>query len=225
MLNSLELTGRAATHVRELTEHRCTLHQGAGQALLAMHKEARAAGIDLTVVSGFRDFNRQVAIWRAKFTGERRLLDRSGMQIARTGLDEAGLIDAILIWSALPGASRHHWGTEIDVMDAACVPEGTRPQLVPHEFAAGGCFARLDRWLSDNMRRFGFFRPYSRDLGGVQPEPWHLSYGPVSVPALAALSVEVLAEALLTADIPGREAVLQRLPALYRRYVCAVDEP
>ncbi|MGH8139483.1 MAG: M15 family metallopeptidase [Steroidobacteraceae bacterium] len=225
MLNSLELTGRAATHVQAMAQVSCTLHERAGRALFRMREQARKAGIDLTVVSGFRDFNRQVAIWTAKFTGGRPLLDRSGVQIPRAGLDAAALMEAILIWSALPGASRHHWGTDIDVVDASCLPDGTPARLVPHEFAAGGCFARLDHWLRDNMRRFGFFRPYSSDRGGVQPEPWHLSYGPVSVPALEALSVEVLREAILGTDMPGRDAVLERLPELYDRYVRAVDQP
>jgi LAS superfamily LD-carboxypeptidase LdcB len=224
MLNSLELTGRAATHVRERADWACTLNEPAGEALVAMREAARAAGMELDVVSGFRDFKRQVAIWNGKFSGERALLDRMGREIARESLDESGMVDAILIWSALPGASRHHWGTEIDVIDAECLHDAARPQLVPAEFAAGGCFARLEVWLRDNMRRFGFFRPYATDRGGVQPEPWHLSYGAVSRDALAALSVEVLREAIVGSDMLGRENVLLRLEELYRRYVVAVDE-
>ena len=34
--------------------------------------------------------------------------------------------DAILLWSALPGASRHHWGTDFDVFDRAAVPPDYR---------------------------------------------------------------------------------------------------
>ena len=37
----------------------------------------------------------------------------------------------ILEWSALPGASRHHWGSEFDVFDLAALPEGYRVQLLP----------------------------------------------------------------------------------------------
>lgn len=225
MLNELELTGRAATHVGELPGLKCALQADAAQALLAMREAARAAGIDVGVASGFRDFPRQVAIWTAKFNGERRLLDRNGVEIAHASLDEAALIEAILLWSALPGASRHHWGSEVDVIDLASVPEGTRPQLVPQEFAPGGCFASLDSWLAQNMGRFGFFRPYTIDRGGVQPEPWHLSYAPVSMPALEALSVDILAEAISSTDLPGRVRVLERLPEIYDRYVRSVDAP
>ena len=34
------------------------------------------------------------------------------------------LIETILLWSALPGGSRHHWGTDVDVFDAAAVAPG-----------------------------------------------------------------------------------------------------
>ena len=73
------------------------------------------------------------------------------------------------------------------------------------------------------MGGFGFFRPYATDRGGVQPEPWHLSYAPVSVRALQMLSLEVLREALEGAELPGQQAVLDRLPELYERYVVNVD--
>ncbi|HUI62581.1 MAG TPA: M15 family metallopeptidase [Steroidobacteraceae bacterium] len=225
MLNSFELTGRAATHVREVSGTGWLLEARTGAAVLALREAASAVGIELVVVSGFRDFARQAAIWTAKFTGGRPLFDREGHEMTHARLDAGELIDAILLWSALPGASRHHWGTEVDVIDAACLPEGARPQLLPHEFAPGGCFAPLDRWLTANMARFGFFRPYVTERGGVQPEPWHLSYAPVSVPALAALSVDVLREALAGASLPGGELLLERLPELYRRYVLAVDQP
>lgn len=223
-LNSLEVTGRADTHVRELAAPGCVLHARAGEAFIAMRDAARTAGIDLDVVSAFRDFNRQVAIWTAKFDGRRPLLDAAGLEISRTGLYESALIDAILNWSALPGASRHHWGSELDVFDAAAVPAGGKPQLIPQEFSPGGCFEPLAGWLDSNMRRFGFFRPYSTYRGGVQPEPWHLSYAAVSVPALQVLSLDVLREAIETADMPGRRTVLERLPELYERYVLAVDD-
>ena len=88
---------------------------------------------------------------------------------------------AILLWSALPGASRHHWGTEIDVIDRAALRPGQHAQLIPAEYCAEGVFGGLDRWLTEHAGAFGFFRPYDRDRGGVQPEPWHLSFAPVSV--------------------------------------------
>jgi LAS superfamily LD-carboxypeptidase LdcB len=224
-LDPTELTGRARTHVVDLDAPPCTLHRAAVEPFLEMRAAAAADGIDLVPVSSFRDFARQAAIWNAKFRGERTLLDRDGEPLDPSGLGGAELIDTILLWSALPGASRHHWGSEIDVIDAAAVPPGYRVELVPREFAAGAIFERLDRWLERHMSRFGFFRPYVTDRGGVRPEPWHLSYAPVSVPALAATSVALLREALLHEPIAGLAEVIARLEPIHERYVARVDAP
>jgi LAS superfamily LD-carboxypeptidase LdcB len=225
MFNSLELTGRASTHVREAPELGCILHHDALAQARAMQAAARSAGIELAIVSSFRPFDRQVVIWNAKYSGERALNDSNGALLNHADLGENALIDAILLWSALPGASRHHWGTDMDVVDRAAVSEDYRPQLIQAEFAASGPFARLDSWLADNMGRFGFFRPYTTNRGGVQPEPWHLSYAPVAEEALTALTPEVLSDALGGSSMYGREAVLARLAEIYRRYVTAIDPP
>jgi LAS superfamily LD-carboxypeptidase LdcB len=225
MLNSLELTGRSDAHVRALPELGCTLEVRTATAAQALVAAAGDAGIELTIVSSFRGFGRQVGIWNGKFRGERPLLSRDGSLMDARTLDDDGKIDAILLWSALPGASRHHWGTDIDVIDRAAVPPGYQPQLTQAEFAPSGPFARLNHWLGENLARFGFFRPYSNDRGGVQPEPWHLSYAPVASPALATLTGEVLAEAIAGSSMLGRERVLARLPDLYERYVRAIDPP
>ena len=225
MFNSLELTGRASTHVREVPELNCTLHIGAVESALAMRAAARAAGIELAIVSSFRDFDRQLAIWNAKYSGERQLLDRAGRALQHAELNAQALVDAILIWSALPGASRHHWGTDVDVIDRAGLSEDYRVQLVPAEYAGSGPFAKLNAWLAQNMATFGFFRPYSTDRGGVQPEPWHLSFAPLAQAALAQLTPQVLREALATSALRGRDTVLANLSQIHARYVTAIDPP
>jgi LAS superfamily LD-carboxypeptidase LdcB len=225
MLNSMELTGRADTHVRMFPELRCALHPETAAAVLSMQRAARVAGIELEVASGFRDFDRQVGIWNAKYRGERRLLDREGSEIDRAALDDRTWVDAILIWSALPGASRHHWGSDFDVIDRAAMPPGYRLQLTAAEFAPGGVFAHLNAWLAENLTRFGFFRPYTIFRGGVMPEAWHISHAPISLPALDELKVEMLIDAVATSSMHAREQVLTRLPELYERYVRSVDLP
>jgi LAS superfamily LD-carboxypeptidase LdcB len=225
MLDPKQLTGRAASHVIEVPELQCTVHSGAAPALLAMAAAAREDGIELGVVSSFRDFERQRSIWNGKYRGERPLLDRAGRELDRAGLDEAALVQAILLWSALPGASRHHWGTDVDVVDRSAGPPGYRPKLTAAEFAPRGVFAKLDGWLALNMSRFGFFRPYVRDRGGVLPEPWHLSYAALATPALEALTVGVLEAAIEGGDLCARDWVLARLPQIHARYVNTVDGP
>ncbi|MFN0313672.1 MAG: M15 family metallopeptidase [Burkholderiales bacterium] len=224
-LNELELTGRARTHITQLEEPRCALHHGVVQPFVAMRAEAAQEGIDLRPYSSFRDFDTQVLIWNRKFRGERTLYSRDGQVMDAAVLTEAQKIDAILTWSALPGTSRHHWGTEIDVYDHAAMPEGYRVQLLPEEYAPDGVFGKLAQWLGPNLERFGFFRPYDQERGGISPEPWHISYAPVAALAQAALTGDVVAQALQAADLLGRELVLQSLPALLRQYVANVAQP
>ena len=225
MLNEFELTGRARTHITQLDEPRCALHHDVVQPFLALRAEAAREGIDLRPYSSFRDFETQALIWNRKFRGERSLYGRDGQVIDAAKLTDSQKIDTILTWSALPGTSRHHWGTEIDVYDQAAMPEGYRVQLLPEEFASDGVFGRLSQWLDSNLVRFGFFRPYDQDRGGVSPEPWHISYAPVSTRAQAALTDELVAQALETEDLLGREMILQTLPRLMRRYVANVAQP
>ncbi|SDJ88997.1 M15 family metallopeptidase [Microbulbifer yueqingensis] len=157
------------------------LHPEALVAFERLREAAREAGFEPKVVSGFRDFERQRTIWNGKAAGQRPLLDSHGAPLESASLSERELVFAILRWSALPGASRHHWGTDFDVIDAAAVPEDYRPQLTPQEVADEGVFGPFHCWLDERIatgESFGLFRPYGRDRGGVAPERWHLSYAP-----------------------------------------------
>lgn len=190
-----------------------------------MRAAAAADGIDLVAFSSFRDFDRQLVIWNGKYRGERPMQDRAGRPLNPAVLSPAERVAAILWWSALPGASRHHWGTDIDVMDLAALPPGYRIQVVPAEYQPGGPFARLTTWLDAHMHAYGFFRPYTTDRGGVAPEPWHLSYAPLALQAQRALSVERLRAVLADVDIDGRDEVLAGLAGNFQRYVMDVDAP
>lgn len=221
----ITLTGRTRAHIIDEPTLQCALHRDVVAPLLAMRAAAAAAGIGLAVVSAFRDFDRQLAIWNGKFLGARPMNGADGQPLDVRSLDPEERIAAILRWSALPGASRHHWGTDFDVIDARAMPAGYRPQLESHEYAAGGVFANLTTWLDANMTRFGFFRPYRMARGGVQPEAWHLSYAPLAQAALGHFTPGVLRAALRESDIEGREIVLDQIDALYARYVADIDRP
>ena len=224
-MNPLELTGRARTHVVQRDDLRAAVHPQALEAFLAMREQAARDGIELAVFSAFRDFDAQLAIWNRKYRGERPLFRLDGSVREHASLSEAELIDAILEWSALPGTSRHHWGTDLDVYDAAAMPEGYRVQLLPAEYACDGVFQRLSAWLDANMQHFGFFRPYDAYRGGVHPEPWHLSYAPVSSAALSLLTLELVEETVRDTGILSRDAVLAQLGQVYERYVRNVAAP
>lgn len=222
-MNEFELTGRARTHVVELAEPRCILHYEVVAAFLAMRDAAALDGIDLVARSSFRDFDTQVSIWNRKWAGEKPLYDRDGRLLDRKSIADGDVVDAILCWSAVPGGSRHHWGSDVDVIDAAAVPAGYNVELLPGEYAVTGIFARLSAWLDSHMRRFGFFKPYATDRGGVSPEPWHLSYAPVSLPALESLSLSMLRRVIEASSIAGKPHVLARLPEIYTRFLLTVD--
>lgn len=225
MLNDLELTSRARSHVIQRDELGAAIHPEALESFLAMKHEAAREGLDLAITSGFRDFAAQQRIWDLKWSGQRPLFDASGRVRQPAPIEPRDLMEAILCWSALPGASRHHWGTEVDVIDRASMPEGYRVQLLPDEVAPGGVFHRLHCWLDANIGRFGFFRPYRTQRGGVQPEAWHLSYAPVAVPALSALTPELIASAVRESDMLGKAMILGNLGHLHQRYIANIDPP
>jgi LAS superfamily LD-carboxypeptidase LdcB len=225
MLDELQLTGRVRTHVVQHDELGAALHHDVVAAFHALREAAASEGIDLAIVSAFRDFAAQRRIWDLKFKGERPLYDAHGERREYERLTEDEIIEAILCWSAVPGGSRHHWGSEIDVFDRAAMPPGYRVRLLPEEAAPGGIFHRLHRWLDRNMERFGFFRPYGTFRGGVLPEPWHLSYAPVSMPATTAMTPQVLARAIEESDMLGKARVVERIIEIHERYVRNIDPP
>lgn len=220
-----QLTGRTREHLAELTGPACVLHKRVVSPFLTLRAAAAADGIDLVAFSSFRDFDRQLAIWNGKFRGERPMQDREGKPLDVSALSAAERVEAILWWSALPGASRHHWGTDFDVVDAAAMPPGYRLQVVPSEYLPGGPFHRLTAWLDRHMHDFGFFRPFATDRGGVSPEPWHLSYAPVAAAAARQFQLEGLRAVLEASPIEGKAEVLAALGTNYSRYVVNVDAP
>ncbi len=187
---------------------------------------ARAEGFDIRIESAFRGFDRQLGIWNRKAGGQQAVLDSAAVPIDITTLSERELVFAILRWSALPGASRHHWGTDIDIYDEAARPAGYEIQEIPEEVDPGGMFGPLHEWLDGRIAAgtaFGFFRPYDRDRGGVAPERWHISYAPVSDVLLRQLTPEVLRATVRQADMRLKPVVLEQLDAIYQRFVLNIN--
>ena len=225
MFDEHEITGRARTHVMQMDAPRFAAHPEAVRAFLRMREAAATDGIELRPFSSFRGYDAQSRIWTMKFTGRAPLYDIDGNVRDRSGFDEAEIVRRILDWSALPGASRHQWGTEIDVVDGAAMPPGYKPKLLPEEVREGGLFAPLHRWLDDHMHAFGFFRPYAHFQGGMFPEPWHLSYAPVSLRAIDDVSLDLLARVTAASALPGKALVLEMLPEILERHVRNIVPP
>jgi LAS superfamily LD-carboxypeptidase LdcB len=224
-VNLDELTGRTRRHIVESPEAACALHAHVVTPFVQLQRAGRSAGLEIEAVSTFRDFDRQLAIWNGKFSGERPMLDAAGRSVDAGTLSAQEKVRTILLWSALPGASRHHWGTDVDLIDRSAVSGGYRPQLTEQEFAPGGPFERLAAWLRDNAARFGFFRPFRGLRSGVRPEAWHFSFAPVAESARRLLTPQALRSVLDTAPLLGKDVVLQELDALHERYVQRIDLP
>jgi LAS superfamily LD-carboxypeptidase LdcB len=198
------------------------VHREVVRPFLALRALAADAGFDIAIESGFRSFDQQLSIWNRKARGELAVLDSEARPLAIASLSDRDLAFAILRWSALPGASRHHWGTDIDVYDAAARPEGYEIELVPAEYEGGGMFAPLSAWLDEriaNRTASGFFRPYDRDRSGIAPERWHLSYGPLAAEFARMLSIELLRDTVVSADMLLKDVVLANLEEIVDRFV------
>jgi len=219
MLNSSEVTGRTRTHVVQVDFPRFAAQPAVVSAFLDLRAAGARDGFDIEPISSFRDYKTQLRIWNHKFSGQKPLFSRDGVARDFSKLAEPQIVRHILEWSALPGASRHHWGTEIDVIDRTAITSGYRPQLLPQEVEPGGVFHPLHVWLDENIADYGFFRPYKRYQGGVFEEPWHLSYAPASLPAIGEVSVELLFDVTKAANILGKAIVLDLLPEIYEKHV------
>ncbi|WP_226876442.1 M15 family metallopeptidase [Microbulbifer hainanensis] len=202
------------------------LHPEALVAFERLRADARAAGFDPLVVSGFRDFERQRVIWNRKAAGLRPVLDSEGRELDVAQLSPEQTAFAILRWSALPGGSRHHWGTDFDVVDAGAMPRDYQPQLTPQEVADTGIFGPFHCWLDERIaagESYGLFRPYAEDRGGVAPERWHLSYAPRAWELQQLLTPERLCEQLQSCELELCDTVCARIDEIYARFVQVPD--
>lgn len=219
-ISEAQALGLDPSHLVEISPG-CLIHEAIEAPLSTLYDKCRADGCVLSVASGYRSFDRQLAIFNAKARGERAVLDDAGRPVEMSGLSEREQLFAILRFSALPGASRHHWGTDIDVYDAAAIEPDYRVRLTYDECAQGGVFGRLHQHLDSALTAGGgFYRPYDCDRGGVAPEPWHLSYGPLARRFEQVLTRDLLGDQLAVTDIELKSAILNHLDAIYARFVC-----
>jgi LAS superfamily LD-carboxypeptidase LdcB len=224
-VNPAVLTGKTETHLVAWEGTSFLVHSEVAAPLSRLKAKAAGAGFDLCLISSFRGHAHQLKIWNAKAQGKRPLLDAQGKPLVFESLSPENIVDAILRWSALPGASRHHWGTDVDVFDRNRLPKGYNVQLIPSEVLPGGMFAPLHDWLDEEMKEEGFFRPYAADRGGVSPERWHLSYAPVAESYLNELSEEMIQEVTELSEMLLKDVVLRRLSEIYRRYIKNISPP
>ncbi len=166
-----ELMGKADI---ELFGNDFQLRQEAHDAFLDMKKAAYSAGFDMKIVSSFRDYYAQEAIWNEKYINFTEI----------DGLSPIEAISKIIEYSTIPGTSRHHWGTDIDIIDG--YPEVDGDVLLSEKFEEGGPFEAFKNWLDTHANTFGYYLVYTDNYfrKGFKYEPWHYSYAPLSKPML-----------------------------------------
>ena len=140
-----------------------------------MAAASQKEGIVLKVISGGRNFNMQKAIWEKKWNARRPNFKSD----KETALD-------ILKYSSMPGTSRHHWGTDLDINS-----------LEPSYFASGKGKKEYD-WLQKNAGSFGFCQTYDNKQAsgrsGYSEEKWHYSYMPISTVLLNQYNAKIGSE-------------------------------
>lgn len=123
--------------------------------------------LSLWVVSSTRNFYAQKYIWEAKWNGKRKV---DGLNLAKSVKDpvERGL--KILQYSSMPGTSRHHWGTDVDINN------------LNNPYFKKGSGKIIFDWLKKHGSEYGFYQVYTPDRKeGYNEESWHWSYLPLAI--------------------------------------------
>ncbi len=145
------------------------------RAFSKMHEAAKKEGIKLIIRSATRNFDSQKNIWERKWNGITKL---EGNIDATTISNEVERALAILRYSSMPGTSRHHWGTDIDL------------NAFHNAYFEKGEGLQIYQWLKKHAHDFGFCQPYTekgvKRPAGYQEEKWHWSYLPVATVLLEA---------------------------------------
>jgi LAS superfamily LD-carboxypeptidase LdcB len=171
-----------------------SLNEEAYKAFLEMKDAALKDGINIKVVSSYRNFEKQKSIWETKYK-----------RFTSQGLSPQDAINKIIEYSTIPGTSRHHWGTDIDIIDENGKYSGD--VLVPSKFHGNGPFCKLKDWLDLNANKYGFYLVYTNNSNrkGFKYEPWHYSYASVSIPMLKAYKKLNIKNILLEENLLGSE--------------------
>ncbi|AXG69949.1 putative carboxypeptidase YodJ [Kordia sp. SMS9] len=150
-----------------------SIRKEAYDAFVKMRAAAAKEGIDIHVVSSYRNYAHQNRIWERKYK-----------RFTKQGLSPINAIKKIITYSTIPGTSRHHWGTDIDIIDKNSSYSGD--VLVPKKFHGDGPFCKLREWLEQHANTYDFHIVYTDDAHrkGFKYEPWHYSYAPLSIPML-----------------------------------------
>ena len=179
----LELTGQSNFQLENIDSRNTFLHKKVVAPFQQLKMECQKKGFYLSICSAWRSYDTQLSIWNNKALGKTQLLDEYSNILDFKKLNKRELLFSILNWSMIPGFSRHHWGTEIDIFDNNALPSNNyQIKLIDAEYNDNGIFGPISIYLDEliETKYIDWFRPYSTNQNGVRPERWHLSYKPIS---------------------------------------------
>lgn len=179
------------------------------KAFQQMHEAAQKDGIQLVIISATRNFESQKSIWEAKWTGQRLVDDED---ISQTIPEPRQRALKILEYSSMPGSSRHHWGTDIDLNN------------LNDEHFQKGEGKKVYQWLRAHAAQYGFCQPYSQKgadrPAGYNEEKWHWSYMPISK-KLTALAAQKLKDNMVE-GFKGAETA--KSIGIVEKYVLGINQ-
>jgi len=178
------------------------------EAYRDLREAALKDGWRLQLVSGYRSFGNQRRIWNKN---DRRLADRED-------LTEGAKVRIIMSTVSIPGLSRHHWGTELDITERSL-----RGQLVPLKEGTPKKVRDFYDWMERNAPRYGFCRVYQGKGGSIVDEPWHWSYHP-----FASIYQEQFVKigdfkGILNKDVAGIRYIIRNFGEIFTLAVRSVD--
>lgn len=184
-----------------------SLRPEVAQQFELMKNAALKDGILLKVVSSTRNFDHQNRIWNRKY-----------VRFRESGLTHNQTINKIIEYSTIPGTSRHHWGTDVDLIDGNIKTVGD--VLDPSKFATDGPFCDLRAWLEENANTFGFYIVYTANKSrkGFNYEPWHYSYKPLSKAYLNAFQKLDITKILKENKLKGSQYFTSKFIEKYIKY-------
>jgi D-alanyl-D-alanine carboxypeptidase len=137
------------------------------EAFQNMAKAAKRDGVNLVIISATRNFDSQKKIWENKWNGRTKVEGKDLTSIS----DLKKRARLILLYSSMPGTSRHHWGTDIDL------------NSLNNNYFLTGDGLKIYQWLLAHASEYGFCQPYTSKANGrkgYEEEKWHWSYLPLS---------------------------------------------
>jgi len=148
-----------------------------------MIREAREQGVKIKIVSSYRSFNHQNRIWKRKYDA-----------FIKKGFSPKKAVEKVKEYTAIPGTSRHHWGTDVDLSNG-------KSKLI------NSVNVKYSKWMNENAHKYGFYRVYTNNKfrAGYKYESWHYSYRKLSKSMLEQYNQLDLVKILKNEKIAGNK--------------------